>query len=118
VDAIMTAHILYPQIDPEFPVTLSAIFLRRLLRQRLGFDGVIISDDIEMGALSSRYSPREIIKYGINAGVDILLEYGSLDVLKLIDEVHTMVEAGEIDIEVIDEGARRVLRLKWKYGLL
>jgi beta-N-acetylhexosaminidase len=118
VDAIMTAHILYPQIDPDFPVTLSAIFLRGLLRERLGFEGVIISDDIEMGALRNRYSPGEIIKYGINAGVDILLEYGSFDVLKLIDEVHTMVEAGEIAPEVIDEGARRVLRLKWKYGLL
>jgi beta-N-acetylhexosaminidase len=118
VDAIMTAHILYPQIDPDFPVTLSATFLRGLLRERLGFEGVIISDDIEMGALRRRYSPEEIIKYGINAGVDILLEYGSFDVLKLIDEVHTMVESGEIDLETIDEGARRVLRLKWKVGLL
>ncbi len=118
VDAIMTAHILYPQIDPDFPVTLSTIFLRGLLRERLGFEGVIISDDIEMEALGSRYSPEQIIKYAINAGVDILLEYGSFDVLKLIDEVHTMVEAGEIDPEVIEEGARRVLRLKWKYGLL
>jgi beta-N-acetylhexosaminidase len=118
VDAIMTAHILYPQIDPDFPVTLSATFLRGLLRGRLGFQGVIISDDIEMGALASRYSPEEIVKYGINAGIDILLEFGSYDVLKLIDEVHTMVESGEIHPEVIDEGARRVLRLKWKYGLL
>jgi beta-N-acetylhexosaminidase len=84
----------------------------------LGFQGVIISDDIEMGALSSRYTPEEVLRYGINAGVDILLEYGSFDVLKLIDEVHTMVEAGEIDPEVIDEGVRRVLLLKWKAGLL
>jgi beta-N-acetylhexosaminidase len=118
VDAIMTAHILYPQIDPEFPVTLSSIFLRGLLRERLGFEGVIISDDIEMGALRSRYSTEEIIKHGINAGVDILLEYGSFDVLKLIDEVHTMVKDGEIELDVIDEGARRVLHLKWKIGLL
>jgi beta-N-acetylhexosaminidase len=118
VDAIMTAHILYPQIDPDFPVTLSAIFLRGLLRERLGFEGVIISDDIEMGALRNRYSPEEIVKYGINAGIDILLESGSIDVLKLIDEVHTMVESGDIDPEIIDEGVRRVLRLKYKFGLL
>jgi beta-N-acetylhexosaminidase len=118
VDAVMTAHILYPQIDPEFPVTLSAIFLRGLLRERLGFEGVIISDDIEMGALTSCFSPEEIVEHGINAGVDILLGYGSFDVLKLIDEVHTMVEAGKIDPGLIDEGARRVLRLKWKIGLL
>ncbi|UCF99862.1 MAG: beta-N-acetylhexosaminidase [Spirochaetaceae bacterium] len=117
-EAIMTAHILYPRIDPDFPVTLSTIFLRGLLRERLGFDGVIISDDIEMGALRSRYSPQEIVRYALNAGVDILLEYGTLDVLKLIDEVHTMVETGEISAEAIDEGARRVLLLKWKYGLL
>jgi beta-N-acetylhexosaminidase len=118
VDAIMTAHILYPQIDPDFPATLSPIFLRGLLREKLGFEGVIISDDIEMGALTSRYSPEEVVRYGINAGVDILLEYGSFDVLKLIDEVHTMVEAGEIDPKVIEEGARRALLLKWKVGLL
>jgi beta-N-acetylhexosaminidase len=118
VDAIMTAHILYPQIDPDFPVTLSETFLRDLLRERMGFKGVIISDDIEMGALRSRFSPQEIIKHGINAGVDILLEYGSLDVLQLIDEAHTMVLVGEIDGGAIDEGARRILRLKWKYGLL
>ena len=117
-DAIMTAHILYPQIDPDFPVTLSPIFLRDLLRGRLGFNGVIISDDIEMNALGSRYAPEEIVKYAILAGVDIILEYGTLDVLKLIDEVHTMVEAGVLSEEMIDEGVRRVLLLKWKYGLL
>jgi beta-N-acetylhexosaminidase len=118
VDAIMTAHILYPQIDPDYPVTLSAKFLQGILRERLGFNGVIISDDIEMGALVNHYSPQEILKYGLNAGIDILLEYGTVDVLKLIDEVHTMVESGEIPAEVIDEGLRRVLLLKWKFGLL
>jgi len=118
VDAIMTAHILYPQIDPEFPVTLSPVFVRGLLRGRLGFGGVVISDDIEMGALQSSFTPEEIVKHSINAGVDILLEFGTLDVLKLIDEVHTMVQAGEIPVERIEEGVRRVLLLKRKYGLL
>ena len=114
----MTAHILYPQIDPDFPATLSATLLRGLLRERLGFTGVIVSDDIEMGALRNRYSPQEIVKHGLNAGVDIILEYGTLDVLQLIEDVHTMVESGEISQEIIDEGVRRILLLKWKYGLL
>jgi len=118
VEAVMTAHILYPQIDPDFPATLSATLLRGLLRGRLRFDGVIISDDIEMGALRSRFSPREIVKHGLTAGVDIILEYGTLDVLQLIEEVHTMVENGEIPQEIIDEGVRRILALKLKYGLL
>ncbi len=118
VEAVMTAHILYPQIDPDFPATLSATLLRGLLRERLGFTGVIVSDDIEMGALRNRYSPQEIVKHGLNAGVDIILEYGTLDVLQLIEDVHTMVESGEISQEIIDEGVRRILLLKWKYGLL
>ena len=118
VEAVMTAHILYPQIDPDFPATLSSTLLRGLLRERLRFNGVIISDDIEMGALRSRYSPQEIVKHSLNAGVDIILEYGTLDVLQLIEEVHTMVESGEISQEIIDEGVRRILLLKWKYGLL
>jgi len=118
VDAVMTAHILYPQIDPDYPATLSAKIIKGLLRERLNFEGVVISDDIEMGALRDHYTVSEILKASLNAGVDIILEYGTLDVLKLIEEVLALVEAGEVTSETIDEGVRRILRLKLKYGLL
>jgi beta-N-acetylhexosaminidase len=118
VEAVMTAHILYPRLDPDYPVTLSEKIVRGLLRGRLGFDGVVISDDIEMGALAANYPPREILKRSILAGVDIILAVGGLDALKLIGEVKGLVASGELSEEQIEEGVRRVLRLKLKYGLL
>jgi beta-N-acetylhexosaminidase len=118
VEAVMTAHILYPRLDPDYPVTLSEKILRGLLRERLGFEGVVISDDIEMGALAGNYPTREIMKRAILAGVDVILAVGGLDALKLIGEVKGLVRSGELSEEQIEEGVRRVLRLKLKYGLL
>jgi beta-N-acetylhexosaminidase len=117
-EVVMTAHILYPRLDPEYPATLSRKILQGLLRDRLGFKGVILSDDIEMGALAGRYSPRQILSLSLNAGVDLIVAFGALDVLQLIEEVYRMAQAGEIDPTLIDEGLRRVLRLKLRYGLL
>jgi beta-N-acetylhexosaminidase len=118
VEAVMTAHILYPRLDPDYPVTLSEKILRGLLRERLGFEGVVISDDIEMGALAGNYPTREIMKRAILAGVDVILAVGGLDALKLIGEVKGLVRSGELSEEQIEEGVRRVLRLKFRYGLL
>jgi beta-N-acetylhexosaminidase len=118
VEAVMTAHLLYPRLDPDYPVTLSEKMVRGLLRGRLGFEGVVITDDIEMGALAENFPPREILKRTILAGVDIILAVGGLDALKLIGEVKALLASGEISEEQIEEGVRRVLRLKHKYGLL
>jgi beta-N-acetylhexosaminidase len=118
VEAVMTAHILYPRLDPDYPVTLSEKMVRGLLRGQLGFEGVVITDDIEMGALAANFPPREILKRAILAGVDIVLAVGGLDALKLISEVKALLASGEISEEQIEEGVRRVLRLKHKYGLL
>jgi len=118
VEAVMTAHILYPRLDPDFPVTLSEKILRGLLRGRLGFEGVVISDDIEMGALAANFPPREILKRAFLAGVDIILAVGGLDALKLIGEVKSLLGSGELSEEQIEEGVRRVLRLKARHGLL
>jgi len=108
-EVVMTAHILYPQLDPEYPATLSRAILQGLLRERLGFRGVILSDDIEMRALSARYSSRQILALALEAGVDLIVALGALDVLQLIEEVHRMVQEGEIPETLIDEGLRRVL---------
>jgi len=118
VEVVMTAHILYPRLDPDYPVTLSEKIVRGLLRGKLGFEGVVVSDDIEMGALAGNYPTRVILKRAILAGVDIILEMGGLDALKLVQEIKSLVAAGELGEEQIDEGARRVLRLKARYGLL
>ncbi len=118
VEAVMTAHILYPRLDPDYPVTLSEKIVRGLLRGRLAFEGVVISDDIEMGALSANYPTREILKRAVLAGVDVILAAGGLDALKLIGEMKSLLASGELTEEQLEEGVRRVLRLKLKYGLL
>jgi beta-N-acetylhexosaminidase len=118
IGAVMTAHILYPAIDGEFPATLSKRILTDILRNRLGFDGVIMSDGIEMGAISRNYSVRETVKTAITAGVDIMLVYLRYPIREMIDLVENLVAEGELTEEDIDRGTERILRLKFKYDLL
>ena len=99
-----------PVLPPKPPI--------RAIKGTMHSDDYVFECEFDATSWFEQASPEEIVEHGINAGVDILLEYGSFDVLKLIDEVHTMVESGDIDPEIIDEGVRRVLRLKYKFGLL
>lgn len=73
VPMIMTAHILFPSIDNEHPATLSSPILNDLLRIKLGYDGIVITDDLNMSALADHYSIEEIAERGLHAGVDIFL---------------------------------------------
>jgi beta-N-acetylhexosaminidase len=119
-EAVMTAHILYPRIDPDFPVTLSATFIRGILRGQLGYEGVVISDDIMMGALEANFSLEEILRESIRAGVDLILVLGEgpADPEELTDLLLDLYERGRISLAEIEEGVRRILRLKLKYGLI
>ena len=67
IDAVMTAHLLIPEIDPRRPVTLSTAFIGGLLRDRLGFQGVVISDGLAMGALSDNYAITDVVAGSFNA---------------------------------------------------
>lgn len=73
IPMIMTAHILLPAIDAVHPITLSRAGLRGLLREQLGFQGVIVSDDLEMRAVADRYEIEEIVELGLGAGIDVFL---------------------------------------------
>ena len=73
VPTIMTAHILLPQIDPENPASLSRIVLDGILRRRMGFGGVILADDLGMGAIARRYGPGEAAVQTLRAGTDIAM---------------------------------------------
>jgi beta-N-acetylhexosaminidase len=70
---IMTAHLLIPALDALHPVTLSAQGVGRLLREELGFAGVVVSDDLEMKAVADRYSIEEMVELGLRASVDLFL---------------------------------------------
>ena len=73
IDSIMTAHVLYPALDPERPATLSRRILTDLLRGELGFRGVIVSDDLGMKAVADRYPIEELAVESVAAGADVLL---------------------------------------------
>lgn len=73
VHGIMTSHAFYPALDAEWPATLSPVINNEWLRQRLGFEGILFSDDLDMAAVSGRYSFEEIARQGLHASVDFFL---------------------------------------------
>jgi beta-N-acetylhexosaminidase len=73
VDLMMTSHIRYPQIDADHPATLSAPILRGLLREQLGFDGIVISDSMNMGAIRRNYAPVEAAVLAFQSGIDMMM---------------------------------------------
>ena len=126
VDMIMTAHIVNQNIDKELPVTLSPIALKTLLRDN-GYNGVIISDDLHMGAIIKNFGFEESIVKAINAGCDILilsnnkLACKGTDFapnvnmnLKVIDVVKEALSKGEIKQETLDKAYNRIQSLKLK----
>lgn len=73
VDMCMVAHILFPKIDPDYPVSLSEIFIKKILKGDCRYRGLVISDDLGMGALAKRYKTEDIAVRSLQAGVDLLL---------------------------------------------
>lgn len=119
IDMIMVSHISFPSIDSNYPASISKEIVTNILKKRLGYKGVIISDDLNMGAISNRYSLNEAVVCGLQSGETIML-IGSdaVDVDTLIQYVRSNVENGNIDKKIIDENNEKIIRLKLKYGIL
>ena len=121
VDAIMTAHIFNANLDPDLPGTLSPAVINGLLRGRLGYDGVVISDDMRMRAISDLFRLDRAMELAIIAGVDIIaVTHDQLKSGPVADTfrttVHRMLDAGVIDEARIDQSFQRVMRLKGLAG--
>lgn len=118
VDMVMTAHIMLPQIDKEYPATMSKKILTDLLRDEMGYKGVIITDDLEMQAISKNWDLGEAAIKSVEAGADILLVCHTIEnQQKVYNAVVQGVNYGKIDENRIDESVRRILRLKYQYKL-
>lgn len=118
-DAVMSAHVFNANLDPERPSTLSRAVLTGILRERLGFRGLVLSDDMEMKAISSRYGLENSVPAAIEAGVDVLcfgnnLSYDPAIAAKAIDILERAVASGRISEQRIAESYQRVLALKQK----
>ncbi|SDX25489.1 beta-N-acetylhexosaminidase [Paenibacillus sp. CF384] len=118
VDAVMIAHILFPEVDANVPASLSKRVITDELRGELGFKGVVMTDDLTMGAIAKNYGMGEAAVMTVKAGSDILLvahEYKNVDAI--LAALKKSVNSGEITVERIDESVKRILVLKGKYEL-
>jgi beta-N-acetylhexosaminidase len=118
-DAIMTAHIFNSRLDPNYPATLSRATITGVLRQQLGYDGVVLTDDMQMGAISQRYGFEQAIELAINAGADVIsiannTAFNAGAAEQAFDVILAAIEAGRVPEERIHESFRRISRLKAK----
>ena len=111
--ALMTAHVVYTALDPSRPATLSPRILRDLLRRRLGFRGVLFSDDLDMGAVAGRRSPERVAVAALGAGCDMLLACQSLDAaVRAMEGVERAVERGGLDARRVTDSLLRIQGLR------
>ncbi|MEU7028768.1 glycoside hydrolase family 3 protein [Streptomyces sp. NPDC046275] len=116
IDSIMTAHIVVPALDPsEDPATLSRPILTGILREQLGYDGVVVTDSLGMEGVRTKYGDERVPVLALKAGVDQLLNPPSLSVAW--NAVLAAVKGGELTEARLDESILRILRLKAKLGL-
>jgi beta-N-acetylhexosaminidase len=117
VDAIMTAHIQVPALDPtNDPATLSRPIITGILREQMGFDGLIVTDALNMEGVRTKYGDDRVPVLALKAGVDQLLFPEFLDVAW--NGVRDAVRSGELTEARLDESILRILRIKQKVGLI
>ncbi|MGH9060786.1 MAG: glycoside hydrolase family 3 protein, partial [Acidimicrobiales bacterium] len=117
IDSIMSAHIQFPSLDPSGePATLSKPIITGKLRNELGYNGVVITDSLEMQGVRELHSDAEIPVLALKAGIDQLLMPVHLDVA--INAVLAAVKSGDLPMRRIDQSVLRVLKLKLKRGIL
>jgi len=120
-DVIMTAHVFNSHIDSKYPATLSYLCNTTLLREKMGFTGLIISDDMQMGALTKHYSLKERVTLAINAGVNILLFGNQLQhnsVSEIVETIFEEVKNGNISLKKIEESNQKIKNLHTKYSIV
>lgn len=116
IEMIMMAHILLPSLDKDYPATLSKKIVHDLLRDEMGYEGVIVSDDMTMGAIVNNFTLEDACIDFLKAGGDILLVCHGEDNPRIVfDKIIDAVEIGELSMEEIDEKVYRILELKDRY---
>ncbi|MFC1771343.1 glycoside hydrolase family 3 N-terminal domain-containing protein, partial [Candidatus Margulisiibacteriota bacterium] len=117
---IMSTHVLHEKIDPKYPASLSQKWLKDILRKQLGFKGVIISDDLQMKAISKKYDLQTTIIQAIDAGNDLLLFANPYKISKDLEKkiksiIKKAIEDKKLNAAQIDEAYGRINALKRKH---
>lgn len=117
-DVVMAAHILMLKIDGENPATMSKTIITDILREQMNFDGVVITDDMTMGAIVENYEIGAASVKSVEAGSDIILvAHGHDNALAVLKKMKEAVEQGLVSEERINQSVYRILKLKQKYNL-
>jgi len=119
-DTVMVAHVFNKNIDKKYPASLSHKTITKILRWKLGYHGVVITDDLQMGAISKKYGLKNTLQLAINAGNDILLIGNQLDpkgvksTKKLVNTIKDLIKLGKVKEDTIDKAYARIQKLKEK----
>jgi beta-N-acetylhexosaminidase len=119
---VMSAHVMLRQMDAEYPASLSHPILNKLLRQQLGFEGLVVTDDLQMGAISEQYGLYEALKRAIDAGSDLLIFGNNLrlpymDARGLVERILGLIDQGQLDQEAITQSYDRRHQYLQKYAV-
>lgn len=120
LNMVMVSHIYSANIDDKYPASLSKKTIKGLLKDEIGFKGMVVSDDYDMGAIRKNYTLRDIVVNSINAGVDILLFSNNIEKndenlpLKIQKIIKKEIELGNIDIEDIENSYKKIVNFKEK----
>jgi beta-N-acetylhexosaminidase len=118
VATIMMAHVLYPELDPEFPASISKPVVEGILRRELKYDGVVLTDDLEMKAVADRWTPDRSAVLAMQASCDIVPVCITHDAqVTAMEGAVRAVESGEVPFKAMDDSLRRIRGLKEKYLL-
>ena len=116
VASLMTAHVLYRALDPELPATLSPAIITDFLRRELQYDGVVLTDDLEMLAIIDHYGIEDAAVRAVLAGCDVLLICKDRDrEIAAVEAVEQAVTSGAISTERLDLSVARITRLKDRF---
>ncbi len=120
-DLIMTAHLFNRNIDEDYPATLSSKTINGLLRKQMGFDGVVVTDDLYMQAIRNQYSIPTALELAINAGADLICAGNNISTgfeadrpFKLVEMIVNSVKEGRISWERMEQSHERIKRLQEK----
>ena len=117
IPSIMTAHVIFEPLDSVYPATMSREVLHGLLREKMGYEGLIVTDDIEMRAIADNYGVVETVVRGLNAGVDHFLCCHTADVAhQAIEAVVHAVENGTVSRETLATANRRIASFTQRYA--
>lgn len=116
LNLLMTAHIRFPKIDPEWPVTMSEIFLKKILRQEMNYQGLVITDDLDMKALASHYDREMIPVRSLQAGADLVLYCNEPESPpRAIAGIRKAVEKGDLTREDLEKTYSKIINFKKEF---